>query len=87
MKMGKIRVEPEWMYDNFHNVVYFEGGFFEESVLYDLEKGPKPSIIIPYRTYRELVAFVTKHEKGIIKTDREEDLKIIHKLLDLLEKR
>ena len=85
--MAKIKIDPLWTFDTFMNLVYFEGGYFEEATLYDEKQGPQPTIKIPFRIYKyELLPFIEKQEKGILRTDRTEDLKILHRLLDIMEK-
>ena len=55
--------------------------------MFDADKQPKPNIVIPWRVYKyDLLPYIEKHERGVLRTDRDEDLKIIHRLLDILGK-
>ena len=84
--MTKRWFKPEWYRDIARQqIMYFEGGSFEEGELLDLEKTP-PRIIMSRMAYEDLLDFIRKNEKGILSTDREEDLKIIHRLCDILQK-
>ncbi len=44
------------------------------------------TVRIPYIAYRSLLEYVAQTEKGVLRTDRDEDLKLIHRLLDILTK-
>ena len=41
--------------------------------------------ILDYRAYRDLLDYIRKNETGILQTDRTEDLKIINRLLDIVQ--
>ena len=85
--MTKIEVPATWYRDvAIDCLVYFERQYVEEKDLVDPEKQPKPSIIISRFAYYDLLDWLKKNERNIIKTDRTEDLKILHRLLDIMEK-
>jgi hypothetical protein len=44
------------------------------------------TVRIPYVAYRSLLDYVAQTEKGVLRTDRAEDLKLVHRLLDILTK-
>ena len=48
---------------------------------------PDPKIVIPRHLYEDLKDWMVKNDPhGVIRTDRKEDLKIIHRLIDVHEK-
>ena len=85
--MTKVEVPDLWTFDP-HTacLVFFRRQYVEESELYDPKKQPKPDIVIDRYAYHDLLDWIKEHERDIVKTDRTEDLKIIHRLLDVLEK-
>lgn len=64
-------------------IVYIPAGYYEFGTAYGKIEG---AVQINDIMYQQLLDFVEKNEKGILRTDREDDLKIIHRLLDVLEK-
>ncbi len=75
---------------------YFEGGWYKNLAMGCIEYipagvysegNPQRKCTIRLRTYEynQLLKFIAENETGIIKTDRAEDLKIIHRLLDIAE--
>ena len=81
--MVKTRFEAHWFFDApIGSLCYMEGGYHEPGTIWK----KKPSIVIPRGAYFDLLDYLREHEKGVVKTDRVEDLKITHRLLDLLEK-
>jgi hypothetical protein len=79
--------EGGWARDIIRNAyVYLPPGDYEEFTNIDLSTIPN-AISIPRYAYEELLDYIQKHEIGVLKTDRTEDLKIIHRLLDVLEKK
>jgi hypothetical protein len=79
----KEYVKPAWYKDvSRQQICYFAGGMYEIGTLIE----DKPEIIINRLAYEELLDFIRKNEHGILSTDRTEDLKIIHRLLDVLER-
>lgn len=78
--MGKVQYEPTW--DRHYpggGVAYYRGGLFE------VGEPREPDIIVDRLAYHLLLDYIRKHEKGVLTTDREEDLKIIHKCLDIIK--
>lgn len=85
--MAKIKIGPHWSWNAMLGVLeYYRQQYVEEADLYDLKKAPKPDIVISRLAYIDLLDFIKLNEKGIVRTDREEDLKIIHRLFDVLQK-
>jgi hypothetical protein len=79
----KEYVKPAWYKDiSRQQICYFAGGMYEVGTLIE----DKPEIVINRLAYEELLDFIRKNEHGILSTDRTEDLKIIHRLLDVLER-
>ena len=86
--MTKQYHEPFWVWmPSKQSMCFYEGGWIEESDMFDTDKQPKPTITLSRMHYDLLKEYVQKHEKGIFKTDRVEDLKIIHRLLDLMDRK
>ena len=86
--MGRYR-EAKWLNPIGQDGLYhFKGGYYESAI-----EGPKEEdydVIIPTHYIPELIHYLT--EQGYIKPQlskesREEDLKIIHRLLDIAEKK
>jgi hypothetical protein len=80
---------------------YFEGGWFKDIMrqsynylppgeyeeFANLDLGSiQGAISIPKYAYEVLLDYIQKHEIGVLKTDRAEDLKIIHRLIDVIQK-
>jgi hypothetical protein len=86
--MTKIEVPATWYFDGSTNcLVYYERQYIEEQDLLDPKTAPKPTIIISHHAYQDLLDWIKKNERNIVKTDRTEDLKILHRFLDILEKK
>ena len=86
--MTKVEVPDLWVFDPYTaSIVFFRRRYVEASDLHDPKKQPKPDIVIDRRAYYDLLDWIKEHERDIVKTDRTEDLKIIHRLLDVLEKK
>jgi hypothetical protein len=83
-----IYKEPIWYFEEYAGMLkHFKGGEIEPCKYIPDEMF---DVIMPTHYIPELVAFLT--EKGYIKPtmsnqSREEDLKIVHRLLDLCEKK
>lgn len=75
-----------WFYEpSMNSYVYVPAGYYEVGAPLNVKETPN-CIIIPRPAYGDLLDFIRKTEKGVLSTDREEDLKIIHSLLDLAKK-
>jgi hypothetical protein len=75
----------EWYWDiKRQRLCYLPAGEYEE---FALDENLEPAIVIDREAYYDLLDFVRKNEKGVLSTDREEDLKIVHRLIDLMEKK
>lgn len=85
--MTKIEIGPLWRIDPMGCLVFYRRQFVEESDLGIPEKQPKPDIVIDRIAYFHLLDWIKENERNIVKTDRTEDLKIIHRLFDIIEKR
>lgn len=75
---------PTWFRDaSTQSMKFFKGGELEEvALMTELEA----EIVIPWRAYHTLKQWIIENDAdGVIKTDRTEDLKIIHRLLDVVE--
>lgn len=81
-------VEPKWIFSmEDDTLVHFKGGNKEPFTAYETDDF---DVIIPRHYIPELIQFLT--DKGYIKPQmskesREEDLKIVHRLLDIIEKK
>jgi len=81
-------IEPKWVIDiTIGTISHFKGGNYESLV--QLQEDDY-DIVIPQYYIPELIQLLT--EKGYIKPQmskesREEDIKIIHRLLDVVEKK
>jgi hypothetical protein len=67
-------------------IVYIPPGQYEEgsSIEPDKMSGYKE---LQQHEYEALLKFIRENEKGVLSTDRTEDLKVIHRLIDVLEKK
>jgi hypothetical protein len=84
MLLAKIQVDPIWHRDvRTGALCFYKGGFIEES---ELLEAREPNIVIPWRAYNSLVQYIEKSERGVLRTDRDEDVKIIHELIDIIKK-
>jgi hypothetical protein len=82
--MTKRYYEGGWHNDIMRNAkIYLPSGEYDEFANIELNK-IEGAISIPRYAYEQLLGFIREHEIGVLKTDREEDLKIIHRLLDIL---
>lgn len=83
--MTQVRVDGHWYEDpSIRGFVYIAPGLYEEGVV------PEPTLTLPMRAAQELVPLL--EQAGLIKPRlderlRVEDLKITHRLIDLLEKK
>lgn len=69
----------------FRALCYIPPGDYEEGAMLQ-DPGSLPGVIlIPMLAYEQLLVFIREHESGVLKTDRTEDLKIIHKLLEIVQ--
>jgi len=85
--MVKVEVKGGWFKDpSSMAIIYVRQQYVEETELLKRD-AVKPEIAIPWRAYVALLDYVKENEKDIVKTDRTEDLKIIHRLLDILDRR
>lgn len=81
-------VEPHWIVDYpTAQIRHFQGGYLTPG---EVIPASMYDVIIPSYYIPELVQFLT--DKGYVKPtmtngSREEDLKIVHRLLDLMEKK
>lgn len=83
----KIKIGPKWVWNpSFRVLEFYRQQMVDEDDLYNPKKQPKPDIVIGRYEYMDLLKFIEANEKGVVRTDRKEDLKLIHRLLDLLEK-
>lgn len=86
--MTKVEVPATWHYNRRNGALeFYRRRYIDESELHDPTKQPPPDIVIDRFAYYELKDWMAKNEHDLIKTDRTEDLKIIHKLLDILAKK
>ncbi len=90
-KIRTIQVKGGWDYDiRTRGIFYVPDQYIDEDKQFaDANSGPgslQIEFTIPYHAYESLVDFIAKREKGVLRTDREEDLKLIHRLLDVLTK-
>jgi len=86
----KEYVNPQWMRNAFHDLIYFPGGDLEVGA-FDTEEACKEAgielIRIPWRAYMILKEWMLIHDPDrVVVSNREEDLKLIHRLLDIQEK-
>ena len=86
----KEHVNAMWWSNKFGDLVYFPGGELESGAL-DTEKACKEAgielIIIPWRAYMGLKDWMLENDRDrVVISNREEDLKVIHRLLDIQEK-
>jgi hypothetical protein len=83
----KVEIKSRWIYNPSNGALEFYAyQWIDEQDLYDATKQPKPNIVIHRAAYLDLLDWIKENERDIVKTDRSEDLKIIHRLLDILEK-
>lgn len=78
----------EWFWDiTCQRLVYIPRGEYEPDRLIDVE-AIENKIVINREAYFDLLEFIKENErgKGILRTDREEDLKLINRLVDIIEK-
>ena len=76
-------VRAQWFRDGTGDMKFFKGGELESGAL--MTEIPA-DIVIPWRDYYLLKQWMIENEvDGVVKTDRNEDLKIIHRLLDVVE--
>ena len=68
-----------WMHEPIRGLCYWRPQQLEEGM-----EAPPPDIVIPDKAYYHLKEWLKEHEHHIVKTDRTEDLKIIHRLLDIM---
>ena len=79
----KSFVRAQWFRDATGTMKFFKGGELEEAAL--MTEIPA-DIVIPWRDFYLLKQWMIENEvDGVVKTDRNEDLKIIHRLLDVVE--
>jgi len=83
--MGKVWYEGGWIRDNIGNLRLYRAQEIETaSSIYDIE----PDVLITWRDYIMLRNWILENDKdGIVHSDRDEDLKIIHRLIDFMEKK
>ena len=80
--MTKVWFKPRWFRDVSRDCLTFvRGGLWEEGS----EIKDEDCIRIPTEAYLYLREWMIENDVGVVKTDRTEDLKIIHRLIDLLE--
>lgn len=77
-------VEPQWFRDHGGRLCYWRGGPVEPGAMWDMDN----CIVIDYRMVNQLIPFLK--DQGLLSglmdsTNREDDVKIIHRLIDLLE--
>ena len=81
----KVEVKAVWVINRMTGALeFYRRQWIDENDLYDPSKQPKPNIVIDRYAYMELLDWIKEHERDIVKTDRTEDLKIIHRLLDIM---
>ncbi len=91
MKEKVIRTEwypGGWQKRGYMGEVWFiPAGNYEIGALFYGDDVPKGTVKLSGREYYMLKEFIAHEDpNGIIHTDRSEDLKIIHKLMDILHK-
>lgn len=83
--MGEEWFDGEWQYDPaFRGFVYYEAGEYEVGV------SMEPKYVLSRKVVRQLVPLMEEHQIIVPRLDerlRVEDLKITHRLLDILERR
>ena len=63
------------------SLCYKQGGYHEEGM------AVKPDLVLPMEAYLELKQWMIENDAdGVIRTDRKEDLKLIHRLVDIIER-
>lgn len=77
-------VEPQWFRDHAGRIFYWKGGPIKPGENFDMDK----CITLDYRMVNQLIPYLK--DQGLLaglleNTSREEDIKIIHRLVDLLE--
>lgn len=76
-------VRAQWFRDGTGTMKFFKGGDLEEGAL--MTEIPA-DIVIPWRDFYLLKQWMIENEvDGVVKTDRNEDLKIIHRTLDIIQ--
>ena len=76
----KEHCDGEWFKDYVRGAIcYIPPG------VYEVGEAVKPEISIPRHAYEMLLDFIRQHETGVMRTDRTEDLKLINRLLDIIQ--
>lgn len=83
--MAKRHFEGGWVRDpSFRGFAYYPAGFYEEA------QHPAPELVLTDQMIRQLVPVIELEgfiRPFIDRQSREDDLKIVHRLLDIVEKR
>jgi len=75
----------EWYYDIRRQAYCYINGVDPDELM---SGNIEPHIIMPRYIYDDLKKWMVENDPhGVIRTDRKEDLKIIHRLFDIIEKR
>jgi hypothetical protein len=82
--------KPQWFRNSVHDLIYFPGGELEAGLL-DTEEACKAAgielVVVPWRAYTDLKEWMLKHDPDrIVASNRDEDLKLINRLVDIIEK-
>lgn len=78
-------VEPQWFRDHAGALMFWKGGPIEPGASID----KKNCVVLDYRMVSQLIPFIKGQGllAGLMEnTSREEDIKIIHRLLDIIQK-
>ena len=80
--MTKMWCKSFWYKDYARDGLCFKyGGYLEEGEIIE------PDLVLPAMAYVELKQWMIENDAdGVIRTDRKEDLKLIHRLVDIIEK-
>lgn len=87
----KIEVKEGWFYEvSTRALRYVPRQWIDEAKQFEKANSGEGTLqvplTIPYVAYESLLEYIAKNEKGVLRTDRDEDLKLINRLLDVLTK-
>lgn len=91
MSKRKMEVKEGWFFEvSTRALSYIPHQWIDEDKQFEKPNSGEGTLqiplTIPYVAYESLLDYIAKNEKGVLRTDRDEDLKLIHRLLDILNK-